>query len=75
MNSLSIDRFEGRFAVLVTNDGREIDFPRSLLPIGAKAGNVLNIIVDVSTTESLRRKTREIQDELRKSDPGGDVRL
>jgi hypothetical protein len=39
---LSIDRFEGdrkQIAVLLTEDGRPINFPKALLPKGAKAGD------------------------------------
>ena len=38
---LSIDRFEGtnkQIAVLLTEDGTQINFPKRLSPRGAKAG-------------------------------------
>jgi len=41
---LSIDRFEGRkkeIAVLLTDDGTQINFPKRLLPKGVKAGDIL----------------------------------
>ena len=41
---LSIDRFEGdkkQIAVLLTDDGTQINFPKKLLPDGAKAGDIL----------------------------------
>ena len=41
---LSIDRFEGRkkeIAVLLTDDGTQINFPKRLLPKGVKAGAIL----------------------------------
>jgi hypothetical protein len=47
MIRLSIDRFEGdkkRIAVLLTDDGTQIDFPKVLLPKGAKAGDLLALI-------------------------------
>ena len=43
---LSIDRFEGdrkQVAVLLTDDGTPINFPRALLPKGARAGDVLTL--------------------------------
>ena len=39
---LSIDRFEGnkkQIAVLLAEDGTAINFPKALLPNGAKAGD------------------------------------
>ena len=35
--SLSFDRYEGRFAVLLTEDGRQVDFPKEFLPKGTTA--------------------------------------
>jgi hypothetical protein len=77
---LSIDRFEGRekeTAVLLTDDGRQIDFPRDLLPRGARAGDVLTLDIgrDVEGTRQLSDETRKIQDELQRRDPGGDLTL
>jgi hypothetical protein len=57
---LSVDRFEGvrkETAVLVTDDGRQIDFPRKLLPRGVKAGDVMtfDIARDADDTPNIRR--------------------
>jgi hypothetical protein len=41
---LSVDRFEGdkkQVAVLLTDDGAHVNFPRALFPKGVKAGDVL----------------------------------
>ena len=40
---LSIDRYEGdkkQMAVLLADDGTQINFPKALLPKGAKAGEI-----------------------------------
>ena len=77
---LSIDRFEGKrkeIAVLLTDEGQQLDFPRALLPVGAKAGEVLTLDIErnLEATKQLREETRKLQEELRKRDPGGDITL
>jgi Protein of unknown function (DUF3006) len=78
--SLSFDRLEGKgksIAVLLTDDGDTINFPHSLLPPGAKPGDVLTLALEVDTaaTKDLASATRRVQDELTKQDPGGDIAL
>jgi hypothetical protein len=80
MIRLSIDRFEGaskELAVLVTEDGRSIVFPRDLLPRGSKAGEVLSMSLgrDLKATAELARKAKALREELDKTDPGGDIKL
>jgi hypothetical protein len=77
---LSFDRFEGKakqVAVLVTDDGRAVNFPKSLLPPGAKPGDVLTLSleVDPGATATLKKETQRVQDDLSKRDPGGDIKL
>ena len=77
---LAIDRFEGEkksIAVLITDDGTPINFPRRLLPRGSRPGDVLTFVIerDVATTRKVALETRKLQDELKKTDPGGDIRL
>ena len=77
---LSIDRFEGRkkeIAVLLTDDGTQINFPKRLLPKGVKAGDILcfEIERDLEATRQVSDQTRAVQDQLKKTDPGGDIRL
>ena len=46
---LSIDRFEGdkkQIAVLLTDDGTQINFPKTLLPKGVKAGDILSLTIE-----------------------------
>ena len=77
---LTIDRFEGdgkHVAVLMTEDDQNINFPRSLLPPDAKAGDVLLMALerDPSATRKVAEATRKVQDELKGRDPGGDLKL
>jgi hypothetical protein len=54
--SLSFDRYEGRFAVLVTDEG-QVDFPKELLPKGAKPGDMLSFSIDVDREAWMRSQT------------------
>lgn len=77
---LSIDRFEGKrreIAVLLTDDGRQINFPRDLLPRGTKAGDILIVDIerDIEATKRLKKETRDLQKELEKTDSGGDIKI
>jgi hypothetical protein len=77
---VSLDRFEGRnksIAVLVTDEGEQIHVPRSLLPSGSKAGDVLSLTLerDPEATKNLAEETRQVQQDLKKIDPGGDLKL
>jgi hypothetical protein len=79
-NVLSFDRFEGKgkqIAVLVADDGTTVNLPKSLLPAGAKPGDVLKLSVEVDpgSTAKLKEETRRVQDDLSKRDPGGDIKL
>ncbi len=77
---LSIDRFEGnrkQIAVLLTDGGDAINFPKALLPKGARAGDVLTFQIerDAATTKQVADATRRVQGDLKKRDPGGDLQL
>jgi hypothetical protein len=77
---LTIDRFEGRnksIAVLVTDDGEQINFPEKLLPKGVKPGDILSVCIDTDAeaTRQVAEQSRAVQDELKKTDPGGDIKL
>ena len=75
--SLSFDRYEGRFAVLVTEDDQQVNFPKELLPKGANPGDMLSFSIDVDreATDSLKRETKALQEKLRKTDAGEDIKL
>ena len=77
---LSIDRFEGEqnnIAVLLSDGGQQIDFPRRLLPDGAQPGEILSFSIDrdPAATKELQEETKKLQDELSQRDPGGDLEL
>jgi hypothetical protein len=78
--TLSVDRFEGddhAIAVLVTDDGEAVNMPRSLLPPGVEAGDVLTFAIgrDRGATGEVAGEAARIQRELSEGDPGGDIRL
>jgi hypothetical protein len=76
---LIIDRFEGEYAVIEYQNKNSLifNFPRSLLPKGAKEGMVLsfNIDLDEKGTETRRKNIKEQLDNLKKKDQGGDIQL
>jgi Protein of unknown function (DUF3006) len=77
---LSLDRFEGKgklIAVLLTDDGETLNFPRSILPPSAKPGDVLTLTLehDPVATRQVADETRQVQDRLAERDPGGDIKL
>jgi hypothetical protein len=77
---LTIDRFEGdrkQIAVLLTDDGDPINFPKALLPRRSKPGDILtfNIERDTEATRRVADATKAVQSDLKKRDPGGDLRL
>ena len=55
---LVIDRFEGKYAILETQDKTSLifNFPRHLLPTGAKEGLGLRFNIDIANKETTRKK-------------------
>ena len=76
---LIIDRFEGKHAVLESQEKNPLifNFPRHLLPQEAKEGTVLNINIDIDQEETKRRKDKiqNLLNKLREQDKGGDIQL
>lgn len=74
---LSLDRFEGKLAVLASEDGASIDVPRAWLPADAKPGDVLSVAFarDEAATARLAEETKAIQAEMKAADDGGDIKL
>ena len=83
----AVDRIEGKVAVLVADDGATIDVPRSKLP-RVREGSVLCVRLgangrpdwssaEIDKDEEERRLKRagEMLDEMKRSDPGGDITL
>jgi antitoxin (DNA-binding transcriptional repressor) of toxin-antitoxin stability system len=63
---VTLDRIEEGIAVLLTDDGRRISMPASLLPAGRQEGSVLEMTLEVDRAETLRRteRVREMQRRL-----------
>lgn len=59
------------------NGEHTINWPRALLPKGTRAGDVLTFQLDrdAHATERIARRTHALQDELKKTDPWGDLKL
>jgi len=83
-----IDRLEGHIAVIVGDDGRTFDVPKSRLPPGSREGMVLQLGTEgdqapdwaravIDDAERARRleRAREVLRRLAESDPGGDITL
>jgi len=62
---LTIDRFEGEWAVVEWNR-TVFNLPRALLPQDAREGDVLEVSItsDAGTTEARRRRIKRLEDEL-----------
>lgn len=67
---VSLDRVEEGLAVLLLREDESIRFtlPRSLLPSGAREGDILEVAIrrDVAETEEARRRVAERIARLRK---------
>jgi len=76
---LTIDRFEGKYAILESQEKNPLifDFPRHLLPKEAKEGTVLNINISIDQEETKRRKDKiqNLLNKLEEQDKGGDIQL
>ena len=77
MARFTIDRFEAQWAVLETPEGKTINYPRNLLPKGAKEGDIIDLKIDIDQEATGERKTniKGIVDDLKKKDKGGDIQL
>ena len=84
----SVDRFEGNVAVLVSDTGQSVEMPRFELPKGLCEGSVLRVpfglqnqpdwsraVLDNAEEERRNREAQRMLDELKRSDPGGDITL
>ncbi|MEW6082177.1 MAG: DUF3006 domain-containing protein [Bacillota bacterium] len=62
---LTVDRFEGEWAV-VEYQGTTFNLPKTLLPSGAKEGDVLHIsiAVDIDTTNKRKSRIKSLEDDL-----------
>ena len=61
---VTIDRFEGNFAVVELPDGRFANLPRALVPAGAGESCVLKIEYDPDETERRQKQAQALFDEV-----------
>ncbi|WP_207707098.1 DUF3006 domain-containing protein [Heliorestis acidaminivorans] len=69
----SIDRFEGYYAVLLVGEKEDvIDWPKSLLPMGASEGDVItiNIAIDREETQAGKKRVESLLEKLKKKNQG-----
>ena len=58
-----IDRFEGDYAVVETEDKIMVNLPKSLIP-GAKEGDVISISIDEEETKKRKDNISKLMDDL-----------
>lgn len=63
MKSLYIDRFEDGVAVLVDGD-KSFNYPVSMLPTGATAGDWITIAIDTEKGDAARAEVGKLMGEL-----------
>jgi hypothetical protein len=84
----AVDRLERNIVVLVSDTGETIDMPRVELPGGVREGAVLRVrfgaqnlpdwssaVIDQEEERRRLRDAKEMLDDLKRSDPGGDIKL
>ena len=84
----AVDRLEGNIAVLVSDSGATVQMPRVELPTGLREGAVLRVrfsaqnlpdwssaVIDRQEEERRLREAKQMLDEMKRSDPGGDIKL
>ncbi len=71
MKTLTIDRFEGTYAICEDNDQKFFAIEASELPEGAHEGDVLDVndaegtlSINTEATEQKRAKVKKLQDKL-----------
>ena len=84
----AVDRVERNIAVLVRDRGETIEMPRVELPEGLREGSVLRVrfgaqnvpdwssaVIDKEEEKRRLKEAKEILDDMKRSDPGGDIVL
>jgi hypothetical protein len=84
----AVDRIERDIAVLVSDSGETVQMPRVELPTGLREGAVLRVrfgaqnlpdwssaVIDKEEEQRRLREAKEMLDDLKRSDPGGDIKL
>jgi hypothetical protein len=84
----AVDRLEGSVAVLVDDTGKTVNMPTIELPSGVREGAVLRVpfqaqniadwssaVIDKKEEERRLREATRVLDTMKRSDPGGDIKL
>ncbi|HMH72307.1 MAG TPA: DUF3006 domain-containing protein, partial [Bradyrhizobium sp.] len=84
----AVDRLEGNSAVLVGDSGDTSEMPRVELPNGLREGTVLRVafgaqnlpdwssaVIDRQEEARRLREAKQMLDEMKRSDPGGDIKV
>jgi hypothetical protein len=84
----AVDRLERNIVVLVSDTGETIDMPRVELPVGVREGAVLRVrfgaqnlpdwssaVLDKEEEKRRLKEAKDILDDMKRSDPGGDITL
>lgn len=61
---VTIDRFEGEYAVVEAENKQMINMPKGLIPSGAQEGDVISIEIDEEETAARRERIGMLMDEL-----------
>jgi len=65
---VTIDRFEGNFAVVELDNKETVNMPKVLVPKGAKEGDIIDITINEAITRERRQKMEsKMKDLWRKS--------
>ena len=83
-----VDRFEGERAVLERALHESLTLPRALLPAGLREGDALRVTLrddgvgtslafarDEAETRRRAAENRRLLDQVKRTDPGGDIRI
>ncbi len=84
----AVDRLERNVAVLVSDRGETIEIPRLELPTGTREGSVLRVrfgaqnlpdwssaVIDRDEEKRRLKEAKQQLDEMKRTDPGGDITL
>lgn len=66
----TVDRFEGEYAILKTEDGEELKWPRKNLPSSVHEGNILYLQTMLNTEKEAEREklAKTLLNEILKND-------
>ena len=56
---LIIDRFEGNFAVVELENKEYVNIPKSAIPMEAKEGDIISVIIEQEETEKRRLEIKK----------------